>query len=200
MDLSIDQHKIIDAAFKRFAKTGPENTTMAQIAKDLGYSRTFLYYYFQDKESIYKAALLRRSNRYFESVQKEMTKNLPGFKKLEGMIKMKIGCGKDFQSLGVYTNMDLFKILVHDDDLKKIYSNEIKLAGKIINDGIKDGSIINCNANKTARNLIDGMHGFAAEGLRRLHVNPNTTEKDIADLYKRKHDFGMFLLQGIKKG
>jgi len=199
MDLSADQHKIIDAAFKRFAKTGTENTTMAQIAKDLGYSRTFLYYYFPDKESIYKAALLRRSNRYFESVQKEMTKKIPAFKKLEGMIKMKIGCGRDFQSLGVYTNMQLFKILVHDSDLKNIYSNEIKLASKIIQEGMKDGSIIKCNAAKTARNLIDGMLGFSAEGLRRLHVDDNATEKDITDLYKRKHDFGLFLLQGIKK-
>lgn len=200
MDLSADQHKIIDAAFKRFAKTGTENTTMAQIAKDLGYSRTFLYYYFPDKESIYKAALLRRSNRYFESIQKEMTKKIPAFKKLEGMIKMKIGCGRDFQSLGVYTNMQLFKILVHDSDLKNIYSNEIKLASKIIQEGMKDGSIVKCNPSKTARNLIDGMLGFSAEGLRRLHVNANATEKDITELYKRKHDFGIFLLQGIKRG
>lgn len=198
--LSADQNKIIDAAFKRFAKSGPENTTMAQIAKDLGYSRTFLYYYFPDKESIYKAALIQRSNRYFEGVQKEMKKKIPAFKKLEGLVKIKIGCGKDFQSLGVYTNMTLFKILMSDPELTYIFSSEIKIVTQIIQQGIKDGSIIKCNASRTAQNILDGLHGFSAVGLRRLHVDANINQADISELYKRQLDFASFLLQGIKKG
>jgi hypothetical protein len=37
-------------------------------------------------------------------------------------------------------------------------------------------------------------------GLRRLHVSPSANQHDVTELYKRQVDFGMFLLQGIKKG
>jgi len=46
--------RIIDAAQKRFAHYGLAKTTMNDIADDLGISKASLYYYFPDKESIFK--------------------------------------------------------------------------------------------------------------------------------------------------
>jgi AcrR family transcriptional regulator len=197
--LTPDQHKIVDVAFKRFAKVGHENTTMAQIAKDLGYSRTFLYYYFPDKESIFRGALARRSDLYFESIEKELKKKLSGFKTLEGVLKLKISCARDFQCLGIYTNVEMFRMLITDEDLKYIFVKEHKLVTQIIQMGIKDGSIRKCNAAKTASLIIDGVHGSMSVVLKKLMVDTHISQKHLDAIAKRQLEFGGFLLQAIKK-
>lgn len=49
--------KILEAAKRRFAHYGMAKTTMAEIAKDLSFSKALLYYYFPDKNSLYGAVL-----------------------------------------------------------------------------------------------------------------------------------------------
>jgi AcrR family transcriptional regulator len=46
---------ILKAGRKRFSLYGFEKTTMKDIASDMGLSKGSLYYYFPDKESLYKA-------------------------------------------------------------------------------------------------------------------------------------------------
>lgn len=197
-NLTSEHYKIVDAAFKRFSKFGQEKTTMAEIARDLGYSRTFLYYYFKDKESIYKIALIRRANLYFEAVKKEMKKGGSGIKLLEMMIRTKVGCAKDYHSLGVYANSTFFKMLIEDPDLQFIFADEQKLFTKIIQAGIKDGSIKKCNASKTALILVDSLHGYMSIGLRKLGLKQKATAKDFDALIKRQIDYGLFLVDSMK--
>lgn len=59
---------ILKAAQKRFGIYGVEKTSMREIAGDLRISKGLLYYYFPDKESIYKTVI--------EKEQKEFMKNL----------------------------------------------------------------------------------------------------------------------------
>jgi TetR/AcrR family transcriptional regulator len=54
--------KIVDAAQKRFAHFGLEKTTMNEIAEDIGISKASLYYYFKDKESIFKEVVLKEQS------------------------------------------------------------------------------------------------------------------------------------------
>src|SRR6185312_12156338 len=51
--------KVLDAAQKRFARYGLSKTTMNDIADDLGVSKASLYYYFPDKESIFKKVVCK---------------------------------------------------------------------------------------------------------------------------------------------
>jgi AcrR family transcriptional regulator len=49
--------QIVEAAQKRFGTFGVEKTSMREVADDLGLSKASLYYYFPDKESLYKAVV-----------------------------------------------------------------------------------------------------------------------------------------------
>lgn len=49
--------RILEAATRRFAHFGLAKTTMAEIARDLSFSKALLYYYFPDKNSLYAAVL-----------------------------------------------------------------------------------------------------------------------------------------------
>ena len=51
--------KILDIAQKRFARFGLTKTTMSDIADDLGVSKASLYYYFPDKECIFKKVVFK---------------------------------------------------------------------------------------------------------------------------------------------
>ncbi len=198
-EITADQHKIIDAAFRRFTKFGPENTTMAQIAKDLGYSRTFLYYYFPDKESIFKMALIRCANKYFDSLQTELKRKITGLKALENGIRTKIFCAKDFQVIGVYTNVILYRMLMEDPDLLYIFSTEQKLLIELIKKGKKDGSIGKCNPVKTAQQITEGLNGYMSFGLRRLEMTGKRNPQEIDGLFKKQLEYGLLLVSAIRK-
>jgi|SRR5688572_5498130 len=193
-----DQHKIIDAALKRFRKFGHENTTMAQIAKDLGYSRTFLYYYFPDKESIFKLALIRSADNYFASIENELKKKITGIKMFENAIRTKISCSIDFHILGVYTDDTLYKMLLTDPELQHIVTDEQKLLSKIILKGKKDGTIVKCDPDKTVWYIRDALNGYTSFSLRRMSVLGKVAKKDIDSLFKRQLEFGLMLVQAIK--
>jgi len=49
--------RILEAAKRRFSHFGLSKTTMAEIAKDLAFSKALLYYYFPDKQRLYTAVL-----------------------------------------------------------------------------------------------------------------------------------------------
>lgn len=69
MDIEIDrQALILDAAFGAFAAYGYKRTTMEDIARASGLSRTALYQYFRSKEDIFRSL----SEAYFATAMRDM--------------------------------------------------------------------------------------------------------------------------------
>ncbi|ERJ59445.1 TetR/AcrR family transcriptional regulator [Sphingobacterium paucimobilis] len=64
--------KILETAKRRFAHYGMAKTTMAEIAKDLSFSKALLYYYFPDKNSLYAAVL----EHVVEELEEDITASL----------------------------------------------------------------------------------------------------------------------------
>lgn len=75
--------RIIEAAQKRFAHFGLEKTTMLEIAGDLGMSKASLYYYFADKESIFKEVVLKEQSDFC----KQMNNLIESNKKIDTVLK-----------------------------------------------------------------------------------------------------------------
>ena len=67
--------RIIEAAQKRFAHFGLEKTTMLEIANDLGISKASLYYYFTDKESIFKEVVLKEQADFCKQMNTHIASN-----------------------------------------------------------------------------------------------------------------------------
>jgi AcrR family transcriptional regulator len=59
---------IINIAQKRFGLYGIEKTSMREIAGDLRISKGLLYYYFPDKETIYKAVVEKEQSEFMNSL------------------------------------------------------------------------------------------------------------------------------------
>jgi AcrR family transcriptional regulator len=63
---------IIKIAQKRFGIYGVEKTSMREIAGDLRISKGLLYYYFPDKESIYKAVIEKEQSEFIKKLKIEI--------------------------------------------------------------------------------------------------------------------------------
>lgn len=61
-------NSILSVAQKRFGLFGLEKTTMKEIAADLGMSKAALYYYFPDKEGLFKAVVEMEQGEFFQVV------------------------------------------------------------------------------------------------------------------------------------
>jgi len=63
---------ILEAAQKRFGVFGIEKTSMREIANDLKLSKASLYYYFPDKESLYKAVVEKEQNEFIVNISERI--------------------------------------------------------------------------------------------------------------------------------
>lgn len=67
--------EILKAAQQRFGVYGLRKTSMKEIAEDLNISKAALYYYFPDKEHLYKA-VVQKEHKEMLKVLKEITKTI----------------------------------------------------------------------------------------------------------------------------
>jgi AcrR family transcriptional regulator len=72
IDKSKKLQLIIEASQKRFGLFGIEKTSMREIADDLKLSKASLYYYFPDKESLYKAVVEKEQNEFIAKISERI--------------------------------------------------------------------------------------------------------------------------------
>jgi AcrR family transcriptional regulator len=65
---------ILETAQRRFAIYGVEKTTMREIAGDLNMSKGSLYYYFPDKENLYRAVIEKEQAEFIKILEEDLKK------------------------------------------------------------------------------------------------------------------------------
>jgi TetR/AcrR family transcriptional regulator len=116
------KHQIIlEAAQKRFAQYGIEKTTMQDIADDLNMAKGSIYYYFPDKENLYKAVIEAEHSEFLRKIEADLKKitspqealkkyvlnRLSYFKKLVNLSRMSFQAASDYKPLITETMNDL---------------------------------------------------------------------------------------------
>ncbi len=73
-DIEIQEKRdeILAAAQRRLGIYGYEKTTMNEIAKDISMSKAALYYYFPDKQSLFKAVIEKEQKEFIGKIEREM--------------------------------------------------------------------------------------------------------------------------------
>lgn len=81
----IDLAKVLEIAIKSFANNGFAGTSMNTIAKEAGYTKAVLHYHFDNKENLWKEAVLHLDKKLIQRYEE-----IRGyFKDLEGLALMK---------------------------------------------------------------------------------------------------------------
>ncbi len=70
----IETEKILKCAAEIFSKFGYQKTSMADIAREMGKTKTYLYYYFKDKETIFSTIIEEEAKTLFIKLVEETAK------------------------------------------------------------------------------------------------------------------------------
>ncbi|HNR41131.1 MAG TPA: TetR/AcrR family transcriptional regulator [Bacteroidales bacterium] len=111
---------IIAAAQKRFALFGIEKTPMREIARDLRISKAALYYYFPDKESLYKSVLTREHDEFLRILHTEIENSNDPVDNLRKFSQSRISYFRKLSNLGRLT-LDSY------DHLKPVIANLLEI-------------------------------------------------------------------------
>ena len=134
------EQDIINSARKLIQQFGLKKTTMEDIAKAAGKSKSTLYYYFKDKEEIFDRVINLEIDEFFQTVKTAVDKQVDAISMLKIYIVTKV------KTLSYKTN--LYSFAIENDlqgrinkeftNLRNRYdSEERKLIGSILTKGVE---------------------------------------------------------------
>jgi TetR/AcrR family transcriptional regulator len=190
------ENNILDAAQRQFAKFGYSKVTMDEIADDLGVVKGSLYYYFPNKEAVYRAVVQREQNNFLSQLDAQVQTAASASDKLQCYFHLRITF-----TLRLFNLNQLNREVIHN--LKPIYNKLFQEFSKfeqehliqILNEGKRRGEFQFTSAQPLAIVI-----NHALFGLRQwlLHHNDRTSEEDEKMLRQETNLFFEILLSGLK--
>jgi AcrR family transcriptional regulator len=189
---------IIAVAQKRFGLFGVEKTSMQEIANDLKLSKASLYYYFPDKERLYKAVVEKEQVEFLNNITKRILSiEEPGQLLLEYV----------FARLSYFrTLLNLSRLRLEAySDLKPVFRDsiiafkekEMEIVKNIFEKGISSGKFSIKNTSQTASLFLDLL-----KGLRISVVNDKKMmiieQEEYDQLLKKTLEFTEIFINGLK--
>lgn len=163
-DISEKKNKtcqIIAAAQARFGLYGIEKTTMREIAGDLKLSKASLYYYFPDKESLYKAVVEKEQEEFISRIS-ELLESIdePG-KLLMEYSNSRLSYFRTLLNLS-RLRLETFSDMkpVFRETLVRFKEKEKEIVEKIFEKGIKKGIFSIGDTGNTASLFLDLLKGL----------------------------------------
>ena len=189
---------IIEASQKRFGLYGIEKTSMREIADDLNLSKASLYYYFPDKESLYKAVVEKEQAEFISNISVRIfnihepeqllleysNARLSYFRTLLNLSRLRLEAYSELKP-GFRETIQIFK------------ENEKEIIKKIFEKGINSGVFYIDDIDQAASLFLDLL-----KGLRMILVNEKKTlfiEQEEYDLLLEKSiAFTKHFIKGLK--
>lgn len=189
---------IIEASQKRFGLFGVEKTSMREIADDLKLSKASLYYYFPDKESLYKAVVEKEQKEFIDKI----TERILSIEEPEQLLREY--CISRLSYFRTLLNLSRLRLEAYSG-LKPVFRETIQIfkekekeiIKKIFNKGIAIGIFYINDSDQTASLFLDLL-----KGLRVTVLNEKETmviEQDEYDLLVEKTiAFTNLFIKGLK--
>ena len=176
---------IIEASQKRFGLFGVEKTSMREIADDLKLSKASLYYYFPDKESLYKAVVEKEQKEFIDRITERILSIEEPEQLLREYSKSRLSYFKTLLNLS-RLRLEAYSGLKPGfrDTIQIFKEKEKEIIKKIFEKGIITGIFFIKDTDQTASLFLDLL-----KGLRVTVVNEKKTliiEEDEYDLLLEK--------------
>lgn len=151
---------ITSAAQKRFGIYGVEKTSMQEIANDLRMSKASLYYYFPDKESLYKSVISREHKEFLRILRKEIGDISDPVESLKKYSLSRISYFRKLMNLSRLrlASYDQVKPVIADQ-LKEFREEEKKTVMQILEKGSSENLFKIDDSYKTASLFLDILRG-----------------------------------------
>jgi AcrR family transcriptional regulator len=157
----IKEKIIIEAAQKRFGLFGIEKTSMREIAEDINLSKASLYYYFPDKESLYKAVVEKEQTEFLRRIIERITRIEEADQLLMEYANARLSYFRTLLNLSrlrLQFYSDLKPVL--KDTMHAFREKEEEIVVRIIDKGIADGIFFYEDASRAASMFLDMLRGL----------------------------------------
>lgn len=167
----INKSLILDTAQKRFGRYGVKKTSMSEIADDMGISKASLYYYFPDKESLYKAVVEKEQDEFIKRVTERMLIISDPEQKLIEYVSIRLTYFRSLLNLsrlrlGEYSSIrPAFR-----ESLEIFRKKEQGIIGGIFQEGIVAGVFSIDDPEKTAFLFLDLLKGLRIALLNEMNI------------------------------
>ncbi len=190
--------QILVEARRCFGIHGFEHTTMNEIASGVFLSKASLYYYFPDKESLFKGVIETEQEEFFSQMTKRLKELATPELMLTEFVRIRHEHFKKFINLRIFRFGDLHKIKPHvTETFIRFSERETGIIESILIKGEKSGVFI-CKNPKTAAILFLEI----LQGLRLIvmkHRDYRELSRKDYDLMEEKHlSFINLFIKGIK--
>ena len=193
------RNQIIKIAQNRFAQYGFEKTAMQEIANDMQMSKGSLYYYFPDKEALYKSIIEKEKDEFLLT--------------LRGIIS-ELSAPDDMLHQYALTRLEMTERLINLSRMKSMYQKNLQsfmndmvkdfnrlediLIAEILQVGIEKGQYKLDDLNATARLFNDLVRGLRMLYLRNKHIFQKEEDQQ-AHLNQMKRFLDIFC-KGLRVG
>ena len=174
----IKADQILEAAQMRFALYGFEKTTMKEIAGDLNMSKGSLYYYFPDKENLYKAIVRKEHDLFIRRIHTEIEHSPGPVAILRKIVLVRQEVFKKLINLG-RTHLELFPEmhLFMKETVSDLRKQEKEIIMEILERGIADGIFDITNIEEMSDLLLDLLRGLRITMLKGITSFHNVNEE-----------------------
>jgi AcrR family transcriptional regulator len=158
---TVKEQLILEAAQKRFGLFGIEKTSMREIADDLKISKASLYYYYPDKESLYRAVVEKEQSEFLDRIRERMKSIIDADKLLGEYASARLSYFRSLLNLSrlrLQMYSDLRPLL--KDTMIAFREKEKEIIVRIIEKGINDGIFFYSDAEKAASIYLDLLRGL----------------------------------------
>ncbi len=193
--------KIIESALRRFSHFGMAKTTMAEIAKDLAFSKALLYYYFPDKNNLYAAVWNHLIDELLDRGDAIIARGGKVAAVTNALLEERMHFLNDYYN--VFADAYSFRFDIPSDlqDLiPKIFEKELQQFVRLLKVGIANGEIEMDDVEETARIFLVSILGMRLGLLKDFNAifTPPTKEEVLQMLNMQKRLAAIFL-NGLKK-
>jgi AcrR family transcriptional regulator len=152
---------ILSSAQKLFGLYGAEKTSMREIADDLNMSKASLYYYFPDKENLYKAVIEKEQAEFLDTLENDIQDNQDAAESLRRYALNRLSYFKYLVNLGRIGPASIpdFKPLIAES-FKVFREKEKKIVMQVLEEGKKKKQFRITNTYETASLFLDILRGL----------------------------------------
>lgn len=176
--IRVDQ--IIEVARQRFGIFGYEKTTMREIARDLHISKGSLYYYFPDKEHLYKAIFSHEHEVFITAIREEISRSTDPVEMLEKFITTRMELFRNLMNLS-NARMDtpyMLPAFLHEIVIRNRQQEKAILI-EILENGIAAGVFSREDPAELSDLLLDLLRG-----LRMIMIKERTMQMSSDEPYR----------------
>jgi Transcriptional regulator len=191
--------EILKVAQERFGHYGFAKTTMREIASDMAISKATLYYYFPDKESLFKAVIGKEQDDFFYILDHKLTVLQRAEDMLHEFSNVRLGYFKTFLNLSKLRVSDFSTYNIKLGYLsQELATHELEMVTDIMHKGKEDGDFNIDDCSKYAQLFLDLFKGLRIVVSKRKELN-YISQEDYDIMEEQMRMFVNIFILGISR-